>query len=109
MSYFDNRYKQNLDELHETAMERNKLREEVAKLRDRIRTLEATPARVDDVIQFSQDDETITVSVMPVTEAEAIAALTRKGWKMQTSPLGSFRFLLEPDDDALTGGPPDAA
>lgn len=57
-----------------------------------------TPARGDEVIQFSQDDDTITVSVMPVSESEAVATLQRKGWTLQG------RDLIAP----LTEGTPDA-
>ena len=43
-------------------------------------------------VTVTEDDEKITMTVGPVTEAEAVAALKRHGWTEQASHFGSFRY-----------------
>ena len=48
-------------------------------------------------VTVTEDGEKITMTVGPVTEAEAVAALKRHGWTEQASLFGSFRSLVAPD------------
>lgn len=43
-------------------------------------------------VTVTEDDEKITMTVGPVTEAEAVAALKRHGWAEQAFHFGSFRY-----------------
>lgn len=54
-------------------------------------------------VRVTEDDEKITMTVGPVTEAEAVAALKRHGWTEQASLFGSFRSLVAPEPAASEG------